>query len=59
MATATEPAPLTAVGERRVESIDWLRGLIMQLRTEGMDAHRAELAHYHLDRLAGPIGGAR
>lgn len=59
MATATDHIPLTAVGERRVESIDWLMGLVRQLRAEGLDAHRCELALYHLDRLAGPIGGAR
>lgn len=42
----------TAVAERRIEAVQWLRGFIDTLATEGMDAHRVEIAHWYLDRLA-------
>lgn len=70
MSTATDHIPLTAVGERRVESIDWLMGLLPEIATHISPvvaqttlghikrlAGPVEIPTEILDRLAGPIGG--
>ena len=47
----TPEITFTAIGERRHEAIDWLRGFVDQLAAEGLDPHRVEIARFNLDRL--------